>query len=250
MWPGPGSSISRRCLALAALLVQVLAAAAADAPWKIPVARQQFEEGRKLQEQALYPLAIDQYQMSLAGEDHARTERALGECFAAVDQHLLAAIHFARYVARVPGDAEALNRLGCLQLKVNKLEEAADSFRRLSKLDPESAKTGLFGVELKLGEKQYAAHEYRKAADRFRAAEAVGGADLRARDGLAKSLRALIGQQLGRSSPAALDTAFELYDRGELLGLRPLVEKAYQVAGRPPKLEKRVKRILSDPRVK
>lgn len=248
MWPGLRTSSNLLAFSLGVALGS--AVLAADLPWKVPAARRHFDEGRTFQEQALYPLAIDQYQMSLSGEDRPETERALGECFAAVDQHLLAAIHFARYSARVPGDAEALNRLGCLELKVDKLDSAAATFGSLMKLDPESARTGLFGVELKRGEKHYAAHQYRKAADRFLAAEAVGGSDERALDGTRKSLRALCEQQLANRSAAALDSAFEMYDRGHHLGLRSSIERAYQVAGRPAKLERRVKKVLSDPRVK
>lgn len=245
MWRAPSSS--SRALAL---LILVSAAFAAELPWKSNDARSKFDEGRKLQDQALYPLAIDQYQMSLEGESRPETEKALGECFAAVDQHLLAATHFERYVAREPKDAEAWNRLGSLWLKVNRLEEAANAYRKLQPLDPESAKTGLFLVELKLGEKYYVEKEYRKSADRFLAAEQVGGTDERALDGIAKSLRMLADQQLPKDPAASLATCFELYDRGLTVGLRDRIVQAFLRAGQPAKMDKRVKKALSDPRLK
>ena len=82
------------------------------------------------------------------------------------------------------------------------------------------------------------------------AAEAVGGTDERALDGARKSLRALCEEQLATQQAGALDTAFELYQRGHTLGLRGFIERAYAVVGRPAKLEKRVKKILDDPRVR
>lgn len=253
MWPARASSSSTRALALGVLLgfgACVPLHAQTPAPWKSPKAHEQFDEGRKLQDQALYPLAIDQFQMSLDGESRPETERAIAECFAAVDQHLLAATHFERYVAKEPKDAEAWNRLGCLWIKVNKLDEAAAAFRRLQPLDPESAKTGLFSVELKLGENAFKKLEFRKAADHFLAAEKVGGTDERALDGISKALRALGESQLPKQGLAALNTASELYEHGLTTGLRSLLERAYAAAGRPAKLQKRVKKMLDDPRLK
>jgi tetratricopeptide (TPR) repeat protein len=219
-------------------------------PWKKPAARAQFEEGRRLHDQALYPFAVDQLQMSLAAEPRPETERLLGESFAALDQHLLAAIHFARYLDKVPADAEILNRLGCLQLRLGKLEEAAASFRRLSALDPEVGRTGLFGVELKLAERHHAAGEFRKAADRFAAALAIGGTDERAVHGLRRSLRALAETRLAREPLVALEAALDLHDQGERSGLRDLIDRAFRAAGRPAKHARRVKALLADPALK
>lgn len=160
-------------------------------PWKVPAARAHFDEGRKLQEDGIYPFAIDQLQMSLAKEPRPETELALGECFSAMEQPLLAAVHFARYLEKAPKDAEVRNRLGCLQLRLGKLEEARASFTALRKLDPPSAATGLMQVELKLGDRAYAAEEYEEATAHFKAAVQHGGTDARALDGIAKCRRAL-----------------------------------------------------------
>ena len=243
MWPGPRSCASALALLLAG-------AALADAPWKSAAAHSQFDEGRKFQDQALYPFAIDQYQMSLASEPRPDTEHALGECFAAVDQPLLAATHFERYLAQASADAEAWNRLGCMWLKVDRLEEAAAAFRHLQPLDPESGRTGLLGVELKLGEKLYRARDYRGSADHFLAAERLVGTDERSLDGIAKALRALVDLQLPKDAPAALTTALELYDHGLTVGLRDRLVQAFLRAGQPPKLDRRVKKALADPRMK
>lgn len=232
-----------------ALLALLLTSAALAAEWK-SAAREHFDEGRKLQDQALYPLAIDQFQMSLASESHPETEKAIAECFAAAEQPLLAATHFDRYLSREPKDAEAWNRMAGLWLKVNRLDEAANAFRKLKALDPESAKTGLFLVELKLGEKAYTDKLYRKSADHFLAAEALAGMDDRALDGIAKSLRALMDQQLPKDPAAALTTGFELYDKGHLVGLRERLVQAFLKSGQPKAHDKRMKKILGDPRMK
>lgn len=239
----------RASRSIASALALLLTSAAWAAEWK-SAAREHFEEGQKLQAQALYPLAIDQYQMSLASESHPETEKAIAECFAAADQHLLAATHFDRYLTKEPQDPEAWNRMGGLWLKVNRLEEAANAFRKLKTFDPESAKTGLFLVELKLGERAYTDKLYRKSADHFLAAEALAGMDDRAMDGIAKSLRALMDQQLAKDPAAALATGFDLYDRGMVVGLRERLVQAFLKAGQPKAHDKRMKKILGDPRMK
>ena len=197
----------------------------------------------------MYPPAIDQFQLSLAKETRPETELALGESFAAMDQHLLAAVHFRRYLERNPDDPEILNRLGCLELRLDELEQASATFRRLIRLDRESARTGLVNVDLKLGEQLYKQGQHRAAADRFIAALTVGGTDQRALDGIRKSLKALYEKQLPKQAAAALDTALELYDRGETTGLRPLLERAWAASGKPGKSAARVKKALSDPRL-
>ena len=154
-------------------------------PWS-PAARSHFDEGRKLQDQALYPYAINQLQLSLSAEPHAEAERALGECFAAMSQPLLASLHFARYVSAAPRDAEILNRLGSLQLELKQPEEAGRTFRALETLDAESAHTGLMQVELKLGEREYAARKYEAALRHYSAALELGHGDPRASDGIAR----------------------------------------------------------------
>lgn len=241
MWRAHSSSSS--------LLVLFLTSAALAAEWK-SAAREHFDEGRKLQDQGLYPLAIDQFQMSLASESHAETEKAIAECFAAADQHLLAATHFDRYLAKEPQDAEAWNRMGGLWLKVSRLDEAATAFKKLQGFDPESAKTGLFLVELKRGEKAHNEKLFRKAADHFLAAEALAGMDDRALDGIAKSLRALMDQQLPKEPAAALATGFQLYDKGMVVGLRERLVQAFLKAGQPKQHDKKMKKILGDPRMK
>ena len=165
-----------------------LALAFPPKPWN-PLALEHFDAGRKYQEQSLYPYAIDQFQLSLSTEPHPQTERALGECFAEMKQPLLACIHLERFADKGWPDAESLNRLGCLQLQLNKVDDARKTFVRLEPLDGESAHTGLTQVELQLARKSYDAHDWKASAEHFRAALDLSHGDPRALDGLAHAER-------------------------------------------------------------
>jgi tetratricopeptide (TPR) repeat protein len=165
--------------------------APSPAPWKSAAAREHFDEAQKMQGEGLYPLAIDRLQMALAAEPRAEIERALGECFDAMKQPVLAAVHFARFLESEPKDAEILNRLGSLQLKLGKVEDAGATFEKLKAVDEESARTGLMQVELKRGAREHAAKAYEKAIAHWKAALGYSGGDPRALDGLERSQKAL-----------------------------------------------------------
>lgn len=69
-------------------------------------------------------------------------------------------------------------------------------------------------------------------------------------DGIAKSLRALMDQQLPKEPAAALATGFQLYDKGMVVGLRERLVQAFLKAGQPKQHDKKMKKILGDPRMK
>ncbi|MBI4858971.1 MAG: tetratricopeptide repeat protein [Candidatus Riflebacteria bacterium] len=220
-------------------------------PWRSEDARVAFEKGRDHQEDGVLVYAVDQYQMALAKEDRPQIHLKLGECFDALKQPVLAASHFETYVRAVPADAEAWNRLGCIQIKLKRFDDAVVSFKQLAALAPELGQGGLRTAFLAMGAQLLEQKQPLKAYRAFVQALEAGGTEPRAVDGVHRSLQAALAELGGRARAAdRLQVLLLMYEHGELVGLRSRLERTFAEAGRPQALRQRVTKILSDPALK
>jgi len=154
-----------------------------------------FQEGCQLYEQGLYAQATDRFLVSLGQEPRAETYRYLGECFDVLGRPTLASIHLARYVRQVPTDGHAWNRLGCVQLKCERYDEALASFGQLTRLNQEMGRRGTRSALVQQGQSLIRAGRFRQAEQSFTAALEIEGFDSEAREGVRQSMSGFSNDQ-------------------------------------------------------
>jgi len=219
--------------------------------WKDADAQVAFEGARRLQDRGLYEQALERFQSCLEKEPQAETHYYMGECLDVLERPELAADHLSRYLEKVPSDAEAVTRLGCVQLKCNRPDDAIKTFSSLVRLHGDLGRSGLRSAYIQKGEADLATKNYRQAEQDFAAALEVGGTDSESQDGMGRSLRGQLEEQEARGAfQDAFQTALRLYEYGRLDGLRSVLDRTFRAAGQPSAYNERLQSILKDPQLK